>query len=174
MPPLFLLAALSFGDPRQLLQALNQALQRGRAEAVAALFTTGGEVRRDSARPLRGRAAIACAFRERRLWVETTPPRIEVASVRLLDPTTAIVQAEQVRIGSLILEERLPVLLILRKRSAGWLIASWQICPCPPLPWVRPRFSGTARSAGRMPAPSPPSSSGSGSGTPKRENTPRP
>ncbi len=56
-------------------------------------------------------------------WSEVTHPQLEVRSTRILSPKIAIVEADNVQYGSLILRRSQPLLLLFRKYGGQWRIA---------------------------------------------------
>ena len=56
-------------------------------------------------------------------WSEVTHPQLEVRSTRILSPKIAIVEADNVQYGSLILRRSQPLLLPFRKYGGQWRIA---------------------------------------------------
>jgi hypothetical protein len=56
-------------------------------------------------------------------WSEVTHPRLTIRSTRILSPSTAIVEADNVQYGSLILRRSQSMLLLFRKYGGQWKIA---------------------------------------------------
>lgn len=56
-------------------------------------------------------------------WSEVTQPRLAIRSTRILSPSTAIVAADNVQYGSLILRRSQSMLLLFRKYGRQWKIA---------------------------------------------------
>lgn len=56
-------------------------------------------------------------------WSEVTHPQLEVRSTRILSPKIAIVEADNVQYGSVIVKRSQPLLLLFRKYGTQWRIA---------------------------------------------------
>ena len=56
-------------------------------------------------------------------WSEVTHPQLAVRSTRILSPNIAIVEADNIQYGSLILRRSQPTLLLFRKYGRQWRIA---------------------------------------------------
>ena len=56
-------------------------------------------------------------------WSEVTHPQLAVRSTRILSPNIAIVEADNIQYGSLILRRSQPTLLLFRKYVRQWRIA---------------------------------------------------
>ena len=56
-------------------------------------------------------------------WSEITHPQLAIRSTRILSPSTAIVEADNVQYGALILRRSQPMLLLFRKYGGQWRIA---------------------------------------------------
>ena len=60
-------------------------------------------------------------------WSEVTKPRIVLHSIRLFTSDVALVDAANTQYGSTILVRRVPVLLIMKRETSGWRIASLRV-----------------------------------------------
>jgi hypothetical protein len=56
-------------------------------------------------------------------WSEVTHPQLTVRSTRILSPNIAIVEADNIQYGSLIVRRSQPMLLLFRKYGRQWRIA---------------------------------------------------
>jgi uncharacterized protein (TIGR02246 family) len=110
---------------------LNQARIDSDAKAFSQLFVRDGTLRIGNAVVTFRQDAIANALEERPAWSEQTPPLIGKVSVRLLSPGVALVDAKQTRYGSLILEESVPVTLLMKLDGDEWRIVSLWLSPPP-------------------------------------------
>ena len=61
-----------------------------------------------------------------RLWSEVTRPTIVIDSIRFLAPDAARVEGSMNQYGSAIVVRRLPVRVLLRKRSGQWWVTSME------------------------------------------------
>jgi len=125
----FLLVALSLvtapaQEPLSVITALNAALSHSDKPALASLFAADADLRTSRKILATGPEAIAEALAGHAVWSETTPPRIVKASVRLLSPEVALVDADQIRYGSMIGKQSVPVILLLKRTAADWRIVS--------------------------------------------------
>lgn len=60
-------------------------------------------------------------------WSEVTKARIALHSIRFITPDVALVDAANTQYGSTILVRRVPVLLIMKRETIGWRIASIRV-----------------------------------------------
>jgi hypothetical protein len=60
-------------------------------------------------------------------WSEVTKARIALHSIRFITPDVALVDAANTQYGSTILVRRVPVLLIMKRETNGWRIASVRV-----------------------------------------------
>jgi hypothetical protein len=60
-------------------------------------------------------------------WSEVTKPRIALHSIRFITSDVALVDAANTQYGSTILVRRVPVLLIMKRETSGWRIASVRV-----------------------------------------------
>ena len=63
------------------------------------------------------------AFLSEEPWSEVTRPQIAIRSIRFLTAITALVEAENVQYGSLVMKRRESMLLLVRKYGSRWRIA---------------------------------------------------
>lgn len=63
------------------------------------------------------------AFGTEGQWPEVTRPQLAVRSIRVLSPKVAIVEADNIQYGSIILRRSQPILLLFRKYGGQWRIA---------------------------------------------------
>jgi hypothetical protein len=61
-----------------------------------------------------------------RVWTETTAPHMVVGSIRFITPEV-LADASNIRYGSIILVQRIPVLFVMKKEGADWRIASLRV-----------------------------------------------
>jgi hypothetical protein len=125
-------AALSARSPEQdvrsVVSAAYRALARSDAGELAALFTADAELRIGIRLAATGPNAIAEALRGP-VWSEVSPPWLENVSIRMPSPDTAMVDAQQIRFGSIVGKQSLPVLILLARGNAGWQVVSIRILP---------------------------------------------
>ena len=105
---------------------LNRALQTTGSARLASLVAPDADYRIGECLLAVGPAALAEALRDPP-FSERSAPQITRVFVHLLGPDTALVDARQVRYGSQILRQSVPVLLILQRASGVWRIHSWRI-----------------------------------------------
>ena len=60
-------------------------------------------------------------------WSEVTKPRIALHSIRFITSDVALVDAANTQYGSTILVRQVPVLLIMKRETSGWRIASVRV-----------------------------------------------
>jgi hypothetical protein len=58
---------------------------------------------------------------------EVTVPRLTVRSIQFVDPTVARVEAENIQYGSVIMQRVTPVVFVMRKIGANWLVVSFRL-----------------------------------------------
>jgi predicted neuraminidase len=70
-----------------------------------------------------GNVDIDPAFGTEEQWSEVTHSQLAVRSTRIVSPNIAIVDADNIQYGSLILKRSQPTLLLFRKYGSQWRIA---------------------------------------------------
>ena len=58
---------------------------------------------------------------------EVTAPAVVIRSVRFVTPDVALIDAANTQYGSLVLQTRIPVLLVMRKEAQNWKIVSLRV-----------------------------------------------
>ena len=58
---------------------------------------------------------------------EVTPPVVVIRSIRFVTPDVALTDAANTQYGSMILQTRIPVLLVLRREGIDWRIVSLRV-----------------------------------------------
>ena len=92
---------------------------RDDAAALARLFAPDSEYRLGARIVATGPAAIAEALRPS-LFSEQTQPRLELRDLFPLTPELSLIRAQQIAYGTLILKQRVAVLLLVRRTGSGW------------------------------------------------------
>jgi len=60
-------------------------------------------------------------------WSEVTTPRVVIRSIRFVTPDVALIDAANTQFGSMVLQTRIPVLLVMRKEGTNWRIVSLRV-----------------------------------------------
>jgi len=119
-----LLAAHAWADPaadRAAIERVIGALNSGQSRP--SLFTADADNDLDRLASLNRRLSQA----SKEPWSEATTPKIVIQSTRFVTPEVALVDAANTQYGSVILAQRIPVLLVMRKDGADWRIASLRV-----------------------------------------------
>jgi hypothetical protein len=95
---------------RNVVASLNEAYAHGDSAAMAKLFAASDG---------------APQVEDRSVWSETTPPHIEIRSIRFISRSVASVDAVESQIGHMS-GRRSAVFLILRRTGGEWRIASYR------------------------------------------------
>ena len=114
-------------DIQAIIAQLNTARKSSNANAFVELFTSDGELRIENEATGVSQEAIAALIGRRAIWSETTAPRIEGVTIRFITPDVALCDGSQVQYGSLALGQTAPVMLLLRRETGGWKVASLRI-----------------------------------------------
>ena len=62
-----------------------------------------------------------------RPWSEVTRPKIALQSIRFITPDVALVDAANSQYGSAILVRRVPLLMVMKRETSGWRVASLRV-----------------------------------------------
>jgi hypothetical protein len=60
-------------------------------------------------------------------WSEVTAPGVTIRSIRFVTPDVALIDAANTQYGSVILQTRIPVLLVMRREGIDWRIVSLRV-----------------------------------------------
>jgi uncharacterized protein (TIGR02246 family) len=112
---------------QSLVAQINTARQRSDGKAFAKLFTADGDLRNAAGFVATGNRALEKSFQDRAVWSETTPPVLADLRVRLVSPNVALVDATETRIGSVALKQKTAALLVVRRISGVWRVASYRV-----------------------------------------------
>jgi uncharacterized protein (TIGR02246 family) len=110
-----------------LIATLKQALHDSDTKKVASLFTLDGDLWIGSEITAKGPEEIEGALEKPAIWSETTAPQIQNESVRFLSDDVALVDANQVQYGSLIIRKSVPVTMLLKYANGRWQIATMRL-----------------------------------------------
>jgi hypothetical protein len=118
------LALADEGSERKAVEAVISALN-GHGKQTAGLFTGGNS---DNPAELAGISALDGMLAEsQRPLSEVSAPKLAVRSIRFISPEVAMVDAEKVQFGSMILRRSIPMLFVMRKEGPDWRIASVRV-----------------------------------------------
>ena len=118
-------------DIRSALERFNQGVREQSMDKIRTLFAPEADYR-DGARQLQGIDAILALLSDKEVWSERTRPMLQKPSIKLINTSVALVDAQMVSYGSVIVKSALPVILLMeRKGPEGWTISSWRMCSCP-------------------------------------------
>jgi hypothetical protein len=125
------LALAALGQPadraaiEQAVRALNAAGTGAERERIANLFTADAGDGLDRLLEWNRRLHLAA----RRPMSEVTAPMVVIRSVQFITPEVALVDAASTQYGSATPALRLPLLVVMRKETAGWRIAALRVLP---------------------------------------------
>ena len=94
---------------------------------MASLFAPDGDLWIGSEIAGKGPEEIEGALEKAAIWSETTAPVIQNESVRLLSDDVALVNANQVQYGSLILKKSVPLTMLLKYAGGRWQIMTMRL-----------------------------------------------
>src|SRR5260370_459153 len=112
------------GSLNQLIGAFNEALSRNDTAAFSNLFLADADLWFGGEPAGKGYRAIQSAVSDRGIWSEVTPGRLDDASLRLISPDVALIDAKYVQYGSMIGKRAAPVLLVVKREAGEWRIVS--------------------------------------------------
>lgn len=105
-----------------IIDALNNYVPDGGQHQVSALFTSDAD--NQLARLLGLDRGLVPANTP---WSELTRPKIALQSIRFITPDVALVDAANSQYGSTILVRRVPLLMVMKRESSGWRVASLRV-----------------------------------------------
>jgi ketosteroid isomerase-like protein len=109
---------------RSVIGELNKARKNSDAKAFSQFFVQDRTLRIGNEIIAAGRDEIEKALKNPSAWTEVTPPTIQNEVVRFVSPDVALVDAVQIRYGSVILKQSLPVTLLMKLDGDQWRIVS--------------------------------------------------
>jgi len=112
------------GSPSALVGAVNEALRTNDTIAFSNLFIPDADVWLGGEQIGKGPGAIQGAVKNRGVWSEITSAQLENATVRLISPDVALIDANFTQYGSMILKRTAPVLLVVKQEKGVWRIIS--------------------------------------------------
>jgi hypothetical protein len=124
-----LVSADDSSDVRSMLEGLNRALRQSGTPELKDLVVTNASYR-DGGRKLEGANAIALVFNNHQPWSERTRPVLDDLEIRIIGGSVAIVDANLVQYGSMILKSAVPAVIVLEKHNGSWKISSWTSLNC--------------------------------------------
>ena len=111
-------------SPSSLVGSVNEALRINDAIAFSNLFIPDADVWLGGQQIGKGPGAIQGAVRNREGWSEVTSPQLDSATIRLISPDVALIDASFTQYGSMILKRTVPVLLVVKEEKGAWRIIS--------------------------------------------------
>jgi len=126
---LLIFSAFAWADERTdrveiqgIIDALNNYVPDGGQQQVSALFTNDANNQLARLRDLDRRLVPANTP-----WSEVTRPKIALQSIRFITYDVALVDAANSQYGSMILMRRVPLLMVMKRESSGWRVASLRV-----------------------------------------------